>query len=32
MRTMQIKTPNPCQRQPLADQQWVLQAHQDHGT
>jgi hypothetical protein len=27
---MQIKDPNPYQRQRLADQQWVFQAHQDH--
>jgi len=27
---MQIKNPNPYQRQRLADQQWVFQAHQDH--
>jgi len=29
-RVMQIKDPNAYQRQRLADQQWVLQAHQDH--
>jgi hypothetical protein len=27
---MQIKAPNPYQRQRLADQHWVFQAHQDH--
>ena len=29
-KAMQIKEPNPYQRQRLADQQWVFQAHQDH--
>jgi hypothetical protein len=29
-KAMQIKAPNPYQRQRLADQQWVFQAHQDH--
>jgi hypothetical protein len=29
-KAMQIKNPNPYQRQRLADQQWVFQAHQDH--
>jgi hypothetical protein len=29
-KVMQIKAPNPYQRQRLADQQWVFQAHQDH--
>jgi hypothetical protein len=29
-KAMQIKDPNPYQRQRLADQQWVFQAHQDH--
>lgn len=29
-KTMQIKNPNSYQRQRLADQQWVFQAHQDH--
>lgn len=27
---MQIKAPNPYQRQRLADQQWVFHAHRDH--
>jgi hypothetical protein len=27
---MRIEDPNPYQRQRLADQQWVFQAHQDH--
>jgi hypothetical protein len=27
---MQIKDPNPYQRQRLADQQWVFRAHRDH--
>jgi hypothetical protein len=27
---IQIKDPNPYQRQRLADQQWVFRAHQDH--
>jgi hypothetical protein len=29
-KALQIKNPNPYQRQRLADQQWVFQAHQDH--
>ena len=29
-KAMQIKDPNPYQRQRLADQQWVFRAHQDH--
>jgi hypothetical protein len=29
-KTMHIKDPSPYQRQRLADQQWVFQAHQDH--
>jgi hypothetical protein len=29
-KTLQIKDPNPYQRQRLADQQWVFRAHQDH--
>jgi hypothetical protein len=29
-KAMEIKDPNPYQRQHLADQQWVFQAHQDH--
>jgi hypothetical protein len=29
-KAMEIKNPNPYQRQRLADQQWVFQAHQDH--
>jgi hypothetical protein len=29
-KTLQIKDPNPHQRQRLADQQWVFRAHQDH--
>jgi hypothetical protein len=29
-KAMQIKDPNVYQRQRLADQQWVFQAHQDH--
>ncbi len=29
-KAMQIKEPTPYQRQRLADQQWVFQAHQDH--
>jgi hypothetical protein len=29
-KTMQITDPTPYQRQRLADQQWVLRAHQDH--
>ena len=29
-KAMHIKDPSPAQQQRLADQQWVLQAHQDH--
>lgn len=29
-KAMQIKAPNPYQRQRLADQQWVFRAHRDH--
>jgi hypothetical protein len=29
-KAMQVKDPNPYQRQRLADQQWVFRAHQDH--
>jgi len=29
-KAVQIKGPNPYQRQRLADQQWVLRAHQNH--
>jgi hypothetical protein len=29
-RPMQIKDPNPCERQRLADQRWVFRAHRDH--